>query len=156
MILIPKHIFRKRVEVKEVVPVPFGKAKVRRAGSDVTVVTWGNTLELAHEAADELSGECSVEVIDLRSFVPCDYETITESLEKTGRLVVIQEDNRTCGFGQSLIAEVVSDPDRFGLLFSSPQLVSRPDVHIGYNPIWEYAALPGVEEVLSAIRTAME
>lgn len=156
LILIPKHIFRKRVDVKSVEPVPFGKAKVVRSGTDVTLVTYGNTLELAHEAADKLAGEVSVEVIDLRSVVPCDYATIAASLETTGRLVVLQEDTRTCGFAQAVIAEVTSDPDKFNLLLAAPQLVSRGDVHIGYNPIYEYAALPDTDEVIAAIRKTME
>ncbi|MBL8086557.1 MAG: 2-oxoisovalerate dehydrogenase [Chthonomonas sp.] len=155
-ILIPKHIFRKRVEVGSVEPVPFGKARIARAGTDVTIVSWGNTLEVAEATANELAGECSIEIIDLRSIVPCDYDTITESLKKTGRLVVVQEDTRTCGFGQAVIAEVVGNPERFGLLFASPQLVSRDDVHIGYNPIYEYAALPDVERVVAAVRITME
>ena len=155
-ILIPKHIFRKRVEVKSVEPVPFGKARIVREGTDVTIATWGNTLEIAEEAAEKLAGEVSIEIIDLRSIVPCDYETISKSVEKTGRLVVIQEDTRTCGFGQSLISEMVGKPERFNLFFSSPQLVSRDDVHIGYNPIYEYAALPDFERVAAAIRTVME
>lgn len=154
-ILIPKHIFRKRVEVKSVEPVPFGKARIVQSGSDVTIVTWGNTLEIADEAARLLSSECSVEIIDLRSIVPCDYEAITASLEKTGRLVVIQEDTKTCGFGQAIISEMTSDPARFNLFLASPQLVSRGDVHIGFNPIYEYAALPSVDDVVTAIRTTL-
>ena len=96
--------------------MPFGKARVVQEGSDVTIVTYGNTLELADEAAKQT--DASVEIIDLRSLVPCDYDTIVRSLEKTGRLVVIQEDNRTCGFGQCLISEIVSVPDRFNLFLS--------------------------------------
>jgi len=143
------------VEVGNVEPVPFGKAKVVREGNDVTMVTWGNTLEIAHEVAEKMAGEASIEIIDLRSIVPCDYETIAASLEKTGRLVVIQEDVRTCGFGQSVIAEVTSRPDIFNTLLASPQLVTREDVHIGYNPIYEYAALPDVDRVLAAVRTTL-
>lgn len=155
-ILVPKHIFRKRVNVENVVPVPFGKARLVREGSDVTIVTWGNTLELAEEAANMLAGEASVEIIDLRSIVPCDYDAITESVEKTGRLVVIQEDTRTCGFGQAILAEMTCNPDRFNNFLAAPQLVSRGDVHIGYNPIYEYAALPSVDDVVTACRTTME
>jgi 2-oxoisovalerate dehydrogenase E1 component len=155
-ILIPKHIFRKRVEVNSIEPVPFGKAKVVREGDDVTIVTWGNTLELAHEAAEKLAGECSIEVIDLRSIVPCDYESIAASLEKTGRLVVIQEDTRTAGFGQTVVSEITAMQEWFELLFAAPQLISRGDVHIGYNPIYEYAALPDTDEVIAAVRKTME
>ncbi len=154
-ILIPKHIFRKRVKVEAIEPVPFGKARVRREGSDATIVTWGNTLEIAEAAADQLADEASVEIIDLRSIVPCDYEAISQSVEKTGRLIVIQEDTRTCGFGQAVISEMTADPDRFSLFLAAPELVSRPDVHIGYNPIYEYAALPSVEEAVAAIRRTL-
>jgi len=154
-ILIPKHIFRKRSEVKAVEPVPFGKARIVREGSDVTLVTYGNTIEIAEEAASKLAGEASVEIIDLRTIVPCDWGTITKSLEKTGRLVVLHEDNRTCGFGQAIVAEMTSVPERFNLFLAPPQLVTRPDVHIGYNPIYEYAALPSVDQVTEAIRITM-
>ena len=155
-ILIPKHIFRKQMEVGSVVPVPLGKARTVRSGADVTLVTWGNCVELAEEAALKMEGEADIEIIDLRSIVPCDYEAVTASLEKTGRLVVLQEDTRTCGFGQSVIAEMTGKPERWDLFLSPPQLVSRDDVQIGYNPIYEYAALPDLERVLSAIRVVME
>jgi len=155
-ILIPKHIFRKQMDVTNVEPVPFGKAKVVREGSDVTLVSWGNCLELADEAATKLAGECSVEIIDLRSIVPCDYETITQSVSKTGRLVVVHEDNRTGGFGQTVIAEMTRIPERWNLFLSPPQLVAREDVHIGYNPIYEYAALPDIDQVVEAVRVTME
>jgi 2-oxoisovalerate dehydrogenase E1 component len=153
-VLIPKHIFRKQVDVTNVEPVPFGKARVVKAGADVTLVTYGNTIELAEEAATK-SGY-SVEIIDLRSIVPCDYDTITRSLEKTGRLVVLHEDTKTCGFGQSIISEVTSTPERFNLLLAPPQLVCRDDVHIGYNPIYEYAALPDLDRVIDALNVVME
>lgn len=152
-VLIPKHIFRKQVDVTTVEPVAFGKAKVLRTGSDVTIVTYGNTLELAHEAADQSGVSC--EIIDLRSIVPCDYDTIVKSVSKTGRLVVVHEDTKTCGFGQAIIAEMVSVPERFNLFFSPPQLVCRDDVHIGYNPICEYAALPDLKRVSEAIAIVM-
>ena len=153
-VLIPKHIFRKQMDVSSVQPLPFGKAKVMQAGSDVTMVTYGNTLEVVLEAAQKSGVSC--EVIDLRSIVPCDYETITQSVSKTGRLVVVHEDTKTCGFGESIISNMVKTPDRFNLFLSPPQLVCRDDVHIGYNPIYEYAALPDVERVMDAINVVME
>jgi len=156
LVLIPKHIFRKQALVESVEPVPFGKARYVRRGADVTVVTWGNTIELVEAAAEQLAGEADLEIIDLRSIVPCDYETITESLRSTGRLVVVHEDNITCGFGQSIIAEMTRIPERWNLFLSPPQLVARPDVHIGFNPIHEYAALPDVARIIAAVRTVME
>jgi 2-oxoisovalerate dehydrogenase E1 component len=158
LFLLPKHIFRKRAAISpDFAGVPIGKAIVRREGSDVTLVSWGNCLELAEEAAETLSGQnVSVEIIDLRSISPCDYDTVAESLSKTGRLVVVHEDGRTTGFGQCIIAEMTSKPERFNLLLSSPQLVARQDVHIPFNPVLEYAVLPDLEEVLAAIRLVME
>jgi 2-oxoisovalerate dehydrogenase E1 component len=158
LFLLPKHIFRKRSAVlPNLEPLPLGKAAIRRPGTDVTLVTWGNCIELADAAADELQDEgISVEVIDLRSIVPCDWETIVRSVQHTGRLVVVHEDARTTGIGQSIIAEMVSDPDRFSLFYSAPQLVARQDTYIGYNPILEYAALPSLEEVRDAVRRTME
>jgi 2-oxoisovalerate dehydrogenase E1 component len=152
-ILVPKHIFRKQMEVETVSALPFGKAKILQPGSDVTLVTYGNTIEIAVEAAEKTG--ISVEIIDLRSLHPCDYETIEKSLDKTGRLVVVQEDAKTCGFGQCVIAEVCSTPSRFNLLLAPPQLVAREDVPIGYNPILEYAALPDVARVRAAINLVM-
>jgi len=153
-ILVPKHIFRKNVSVESVEAVPFGKARIVSSGTDVTVVTWGNCVELVLAAA--VNSSASLEVIDLRSLVPCDYATITESVAKTGRLVVVHEDTRTAGFGQTVVAEMTSTTERFNLLLSPPQLVAREDVHIGFNPILEYAALPDVDQVLAAIATVME
>lgn len=158
LFLLPKHIFRKRMPVQpESEAIPLGKAVVRRAGNDVTLVSWGNCMELAEEAAERMEDEgVSVEVIDLRCIAPCDYETIVQSVGHTGRLVVVHEDARTTGFGQAIISEMTSRPERFNLFFSAPQLVARKDVHIPYNPTLEYAVLPDLEEVLTAIRTTME
>ncbi len=152
-ILVPKHIFRKRVDVTNVVAVPFGKARMVKEGSDVTIVTWGNTLEIAEELAAKSS--VSIEVIDLRSIVPCDLEAIGKSVEKTGRLIVLQEDTRTCGFAGHVVAEFVNKPEYFNLLLAPPQVVSRDDVHIGYNPIYEYAALPDMARLEEAVATVM-
>lgn len=77
-------------------------------------------------------------------------------MAKTGRLVVIHEDNRTGGFGQAIVTEMTSNPERWNLFLSPPQLVARLDVPIGFNPIYEYEALPSLEDVLHAIRVTME
>ncbi len=153
--LIPKHRLRLTVEVDQIEPVPFGRAAIRREGSDVTVVAWGNCVELAEQAAERLADEVSVEVIDLRTIVPWDRDAVQSSLEKTGRLVVVQEDAQSCSVGQMIIGEVTSDPISWGAFMSPPRLVSRPDVHIGFNPIYESAALPNVDDVVSAIHATM-
>ncbi|MEN3001524.1 MAG: thiamine pyrophosphate-dependent enzyme [Armatimonadota bacterium] len=157
LFLIPKHIFRMRQPVQAYRAIPFGKAAIRREGSDVTVVAWGNTLELAFQAAEHFAAQgVSLEIIDLRTLVPCDWETIEQSLAKTGRLVVIHEDNRTCGFGQAIISEMTSVPERFNLLLAPPQLVARYDVHIPFCPELEYAVLPDLPRVIRAIQTTLE
>ncbi|MFN8138322.1 MAG: thiamine pyrophosphate-dependent enzyme [Fimbriimonadales bacterium] len=155
--LIPKHLFRMQMDVPgEASAVGFGSAIVRREGTDVTVVAWGNCTEQAEEAAAKLEGDVSVEVIDLRGIVPWDKQTVVESVAKTGRLVVVQEDSETCSIGQTVIQALSSDPESWGSFISAPQLVSKSDVHIGFNPIYEYAALPDTERVIAAIRLVME
>jgi 2-oxoisovalerate dehydrogenase E1 component len=157
LILIPKHLCRVRAAVEAFEVVPFGKAAIRRSGKDVTVVCWGNAVELAEQAAEQLASEgVSAEVIDLRSLVPCDWATLEASLARTGRLVVVQEDNRTGSFGASVIARLVTDAGSFYRLLAPPQLVSREDVHIPFHPDLERAVLPGVADVAAAMRRTLE
>jgi 2-oxoisovalerate dehydrogenase E1 component len=157
LVLVPKHIFRKRVSVVDQFPaVPIGKSEVRREGTDVTLVTWGNTTELADQAAEQVASEgVSVEIVDLRTIVPCDWEGVAASVAKTGRLVVLHEDSRTGGFGQAVVTEMTAYPDRWANFLSAPQLVARMDVHVPYCPTLEYTVLPNLDQVLDAIRTVM-
>lgn len=154
--LVPKHLLWAEHEVSEpIVSIPLGHAHKRREGSDVTVVAWGNTIELALDAIEELGAEMDVELIDLRSIVPWDREMIEESVRKTGRLVVVQEDTENCSVGQMIISHVCGRPDVFGRMVSPPVLVSKGNVMIGYNPIYEYAALPDRKGVIAALRRAV-
>lgn len=154
LILIPKNIFRNSQMISKFQRLPFGKARVVAPGMDVTVVTWGNCVSLVEGALEKVNG-ISVEVIDLISLVPCDWESIELSLQKTGRLVVVHEDNRTCGFGASIITEILTRVSCFEFLFSAPQLVARNDVDIPCNPVLEKAALPDEDEVIDAILKVM-
>jgi 2-oxoisovalerate dehydrogenase E1 component len=158
LVLVPKHIFRKRVTVEHSFPaVPIGKIDVRREGTDVSLVTWGNGTEMADEAAERAAKEgISVEIVDLRSVNPCDWAGVAASIEKTGRLVVLHEDSRTGGFGQAVVAEMTSYPERWNHFLSAPQLVTRMDVHVPYCPTLEYTVLPNLDQVMDAIRTVME
>lgn len=153
-VLLPKHIIRSQIQVGQMEAVPFGKAKVLQGGDDVTIVSWGNCLELAFGAAKRLEG-VSVEIIDLRSLQPWDRETLKASIAKTGRLVVVQEDAESCSAGQMIVTELTGAEDSWYSFVSPPQLISRPDVHIGYNPILEYAALPDVDDVVDAVQRVM-
>jgi len=156
LFLVPKHIFRKRLSVSEFPAVPLGRCAIRRTGTDVTLVTWGNGTELADEAAERAAREgISVEILDLRSIEPCDWEGVAASLAKTGRLVVMHEDSRTGGFGQAVVAEMTSHVERWNHFLAAPQLVARMDVHVPYCPTLEYTVLPTVEQILAAIRTVM-
>jgi 2-oxoisovalerate dehydrogenase E1 component len=156
LFLIPKHMFWAERESKEPVrAVPFGQARKFRDGSDVTLVAWGNTIEKSLEALRKIGDEISVELFDLRSIVPWDKEAIAASVHKTGRLVVVQEDTENCSVGQMIITHIASQPDLWSEMVSPPILISKTNVMIGYNPIYEYAALPDVERIVAAIKRSV-
>ena len=154
--LVAKHLLWAEHEyTKPIRAVPLGKARNVRKGSDVTLVAWGNTIEKSLEALNKIGNEISVELIDLRSIVPWDAAAIEESVRKTRRLVVVQEDTENCSVGQMIISHVTGNPGLWSELLSPPILVSKPNVVIGYNPIYEYAALPDVERIVTAIRRSI-
>jgi len=152
LFLAPKHMLWAEVESRQPIKsIPLGAARVVTEGEDLTIVAWGNTMEKAHEAIAELKGEVSVELIDLRSIVPWDKATIEASVRKTGRLIVIQEDTEACSVGQMIVQHVVGRPEVFGALKAPPRLITKGNVMIGYNPIYEYAALPAVPQIVDTI-----
>jgi len=154
--LVPKHLLWAEHEyTKPIRAVPLGKARNVREGSDVTLVAWGNTIEKSLEALNKIGDEISVELIDLRSIVPWDAAAIEESVRKTRRLVVVQEDTENCSVGQMIISHVTGNSALWNQLVSPPILVSKPNVVIGYNPIYEYAALPDVDRIVRAIRRSV-
>jgi pyruvate dehydrogenase E1 component beta subunit len=104
----PKRIYR---AVRDDVPeedyvVPLGKAKIMKEGEDVTVISWGATMRPVVEAADSVKDKISTEVIDLRTLSPMDVETISKSVEKTGRVVIAHESPKTCGVGAEVAASI--------------------------------------------------
>ena len=154
--LVAKHLLWAEHEYTEPIrAVPLGKARTVREGSDVTLVAWGNTIEKSLEALNKIGNEISVELIDLRSIVPWDTAAIEESVRKTRRLIVVQEDTENCSVGQMIVSHVTGTPGLWSELLSPPILVSKPNVVIGYNPIYEYAALPDVERIVTAIRRSI-
>lgn len=156
LFLIPKHMFWAERKSKEPLrAIPFGQARKFQSGSDVTVVAWGNTVEKSLEAIAKLGNDVSVELFDLRTIVPWDKEAISASVHKTGRLVVVQEDTENCSVGQMIITYIASQRDLWSEMVSPPALVSKTNVMIGYNPIYEYAALPDVERIVAAIRKSV-
>src|SRR6478672_5177354 len=151
--LIPKHLLWAEYEYAEPIrAVPLGRARQCTDGSDVTVVAWGNTIEKSLEAIAKIDNETTVELIDLRSIVPWDKAAIEKSVRKTRRLVVVQEDTENCSVGQMIISHITSTPELWDEMISPPILVSKANVVIGYNPIYEYAALPDVERIVAPIR----
>jgi len=153
LFLVPKHmLWAERSVGDSIAAIPLGSARRMTEGGDVTVVAWGNTVEKSLEAIAELKDGASVELIDLRSIVPWDKAAIEESVRKTGRLVVVQEDTENCSVGQMIITHILGQPALWAALKAPPVLVSKGNVMIGYNPIYEYAALPDAPRILDAIR----
>src|SRR6266404_5568581 len=154
--LIPKHLLWAEHESREPIrAVPLGQARKCSEGTDLTLVAWGNTIEKSLEAIAKIDNETSVELIDLRSIVPWDKAAIEESVRKTRRLVVVQEDTENCSVGQMIISHLSGDAELWSTMISPPILVSKANVVIGYNPIYEYAALPDVERIIAAIRRSV-
>jgi acetoin:2,6-dichlorophenolindophenol oxidoreductase subunit beta len=134
--------------------VPFGQAAVRRGGEDVTVVA---TLVMVHEAlaaADAMAREgVSVEVVDLRTLVPLDAETVVASVRKTGRLLVVDEAYLPCGIQGEVVATVTERA--FSALRRAPRRLGNPGVFVPFAPPLEDAVLPGRGRIASAIRELM-
>ena len=132
--------------------VPLGAADVKRAGADVTLVAIGATVLPALEAAETLAHDgIDVEVVDLRTLVPCDWATVVRSVVKTGRLVVAEPGTLMHGFGGEVVARVAEVA--FGALEAPPRRVAAADVPVPYNRALEQAALPGIEDIIDAVRT---
>jgi len=151
IILLPKHLMWAEQKIKNVTPVPLGQARMVREGSLLTLVTWGNCVELVEETLESMDADLDIELIDLRSIQPWDRERIATSIQKTGRLIIVQEDNISASVGQMIVAEMCVRHEVLQSLKSPPVIVSKEDVHVGFNPIYEYAALPGRERIAAAL-----
>jgi 2-oxoisovalerate dehydrogenase E1 component len=129
--------------------LPFGRGAVVRAGRDLTIATWGATVQKSLQAAEQLDAEgCSVEVIDLRTISPWDRDIVCESVQRTGRLVVVHEDTLTAGFGAEVAAWVAEHC--FWALDAPVTRVTALDTFVAYEPSLEYAILPQVEDIVAA------
>ncbi|MBN2639003.1 MAG: 2-oxoisovalerate dehydrogenase [Bacteroidales bacterium] len=135
--------------------VPFGKARIRKEGSDLTIVTYGNTLPMSMQVAEELEKEGkSVEVIDLRSLLPLDTETILKSVKKTNKVLVVHEDKVFAGFGGE-VAGVIADA-AFEYLDAPVKRVGSTFTPVGFNRILEKAILPNAEKIKAAVEEMLE
>ena len=132
--------------------LPIGQADIKREGSDITILTYGLMLHFSLEAAEELAGEgVSVEVIDLRSLLPLDKETILESVKKTSKALIVYEDNLTLGYGAELSAILASEA--FEYLDGPVMRVASPDIpSMPFHPVMEFDALPNPAKIADTLR----
>ncbi|MDB4913276.1 MAG: 2-oxo acid dehydrogenase component alpha/beta subunit [Gemmatimonadetes bacterium] len=131
--------------------IPFGKARTVREGTDVTIVTYGATVQRAFAAANQMQEEqgISAEVIDLRSLSPWDQEAVYASVKKTNRVIVAYEDSISWGYGAEIAARIADDC--FAWLDAPVRRVASTDTFVGYAPQLEDAILPQVETFKRAI-----
>ena len=131
--------------------VPIGKAAIRRAGSDLTMITYGAMLYACLDAAETLEREgVSAEVIDLRTLLPLDRETIVASAKRTGKALVVHEDTRTGGIAGEIAA--ILNEDAFESLDGPVLRVTAPDTPVPYAPPLEDFYLPNAEKILTTAR----
>jgi 2-oxoisovalerate dehydrogenase E1 component len=134
--------------------VPFGRARLRRTGKDLTVLAYGTPVHWALEAAETLSKEGKeVEVLDLRSLAPLDFDAIASSVKKTSRVLIVHEDKVQGGFGGELSARVTSE--LFEWLDAPVERVGSAFTPVGFNRILERAILPSTQSVLEAARRVL-
>ncbi|MDP3461896.1 MAG: thiamine pyrophosphate-dependent enzyme [Bacteroidales bacterium] len=136
--------------------VPFGVAKVRREGTDLSIITYGNTAHMCLQVADRIAAESGkqIEVVDIRSIVPLDKETILKSVEKTSRALIVHEDKVFAGFGGE-IAGMIAD-EAFSFLDAPVRRVGSTFTPVGFNRILEKAILPNADKVYEAARELLD
>lgn len=153
LFLEPKALYNSKLAettIPEDFEVPFGKARIRRTGKDLTIITYGNTTHFALQAAEAIDklGKGSIEVIDIRSIVPLDKETIFKSVKKTNRALVVHEDKVFGGFGGE-IAAIIAD-EAFNYLDAPVKRVGASYTPVGFHPILEKAILPDIQKIQEA------
>jgi pyruvate dehydrogenase E1 component beta subunit len=140
---------RENVEYADLAPIPLGVGRVHREGDDVTVVAVGHLVHDALAVAEQLADQVSVEVFDPRTLYPFDWAGLAASLEKTGRLVVIDDANRSCGMAGEILATAA---ERMRLI-TAPRRITRPDgAVVGCNPDLDVALQPTREQLTAAIQ----
>jgi 2-oxoisovalerate dehydrogenase E1 component len=147
-----QRIFSARPETGPDDLLPFGQAAIAKSGDEITVAAWGMGVLMAMEAAETLSKEgTSVEVIDLRTLVPLDFNTVLASVKKTGKFLVFHEAPRNCGFGAELAARVAEEA--FLFLDAPVARVAAKDCPVPYCKDLEEEVLPKVKDLEDALRS---
>ena len=150
-----KHLYRQTYNKGEYpgpnYMVPFGKSSIRRTGEDVVVITWGALVQRSLLAAQQAEKDgISVMVVDLRTIMPFDWDTIAAAVAKTNRIVIAHEDQLTAGFGAELAARVAGE--LFHHLDAPVRRVAALDTPVAYYPDLEEVILPQSADILKAIK----
>jgi pyruvate dehydrogenase E1 component beta subunit len=133
-------------------PIPFGKARIAREGKDVTIVATSSMVMKSEEAAKRLATEgIDCEIIDLRTIVPFDRETVIESVKKTGKLIVADEAHERCGIGAEIAADIAEDV--FYYLDAPCGRVANPNVPLPFSPALEFPLIPSEEKVYEKVKS---
>lgn len=135
--------------------VPFGKARIRRSGTDLTIITYGNTTHFCLRVAERLSqeGKGEVEVIDLRSLIPLDTEMLFASVRKTSKVLIVHEDKVFSGFGAEIAAQIGTE--MFQHLDAPVRRIGSTFTPVGFHPVLERAILPGDERIYEAAKSLL-
>ncbi|OSQ43694.1 alpha-ketoacid dehydrogenase subunit beta [Thalassospira sp. MCCC 1A01428] len=151
-----KNLYASTCDVpEEPYTIPFGEANIVREGGDVTIVTYGQMVQRAEQAADMLKKDgIEAEIIDLRTLSPIDMDTVLESVEMTGRLVCVDEANPRCSIAADISANVAQDG--FDDLKAPIQMVTAPHSPVPFSPSLEDIYIPSAQSIADAARKTME
>lgn len=159
MFLEPKALYNSPIAATPIpddFEVPFGKARIRREGSDMTVLTYGNTTHMCLQAAEKIAMEsgASIEIIDLRSLIPLDKDAILNSVKKTGKVLIVHEDKVFSGFGAEVSSFITEEA--FEYLDGPVRRVGSLFTPVGFSRILEKAILPDTEKIKSAMTSLLD
>ena len=152
MVLEPRALYAERGEVNTSVKFEIGKARILRRGSDITVVSLGQMVNICRSAID--ASGIDAELIDLATIVPWDREAVLESVKKTGRLVVVEEAPESGGWGSEIVATVTAQ--LFSSLKGAPFRITTPDVPVPYNGTLEARFIPTAEDIARQLAYALK
>lgn len=155
----PKALYNAKQAMSKVpknFEVPFGKCRIRREGTNLTILTYGNTVHHCLEAAEKIAADLSksVEVIDLRSIKPLDKEGILKSVNKTNKYLVVHEDKVFAGFGRELITLI--NEKAFESLNTPVRRIDSENTPVGFNRILEKAVLPNADKVYEDMKNLIK